>query len=49
MVKVCPQNELRRIIVPAHRYSNLKEHWTKLVEIVVQQLEMQIRYFKLYY
>lgn len=37
------QTELRRISVPPHRYSNLKEHWTKLVEVVVKQLDMQIR------
>lgn len=37
--------EVRKVPVPPHRYSPLKEHWTKIVFPVVKQLHLQIRYF----
>ncbi|KAM3718535.1 RNA-binding protein [Dirofilaria immitis] len=36
--------EVRKIPVPPHRYSPLKEHWTKIVLPVVKQLHLQIRF-----
>lgn len=36
--------EVRKVPVPPHRYSPLKEHWTKIVLPVVKQLHLQIRY-----
>ncbi|VDK76168.1 unnamed protein product [Onchocerca ochengi] len=36
--------EVRKVPVPPHRYSPLKEHWTKIVLPVVKQLHLQIRF-----
>ncbi|EFO22859.2 hypothetical protein LOAG_05624 [Loa loa] len=36
--------EIRKVPVPPHRYSPLKEHWTKIVLPVVKQLHLQIRF-----
>ncbi|CAG9532780.1 unnamed protein product [Cercopithifilaria johnstoni] len=36
--------EVRKVPVPPHRYSPLKEHWVKIVLPVVKQLHLQIRF-----
>ena len=36
--------ELRRIAVPAHRYTPLKENWQKILSPVVEHLQLQIRF-----
>uniref|UniRef100_A0A0R3S1N9 Pre-rRNA-processing protein PNO1 n=1 Tax=Elaeophora elaphi TaxID=1147741 RepID=A0A0R3S1N9_9BILA len=36
--------EVRKVPVPPHRYSPLKEHWTKIVLPIVKQLHLQIRF-----
>ncbi|KAL3995040.1 KH domain family protein [Acanthocheilonema viteae] len=36
--------EVRKVPVPPHRYSPLKEHWAKIVLPVVKQLHLQIRF-----
>ncbi|VDM96582.1 unnamed protein product [Thelazia callipaeda] len=36
--------EVRKIAVPPHRYSPLKEHWMKIVIPVVKQLHLQLRF-----
>ena len=35
--------EYRRIAVPPHRYTPLKENWMKIFTPVVEQLKLQIR------
>lgn len=42
------KSEIRKVPVPPHRYSPLKEHWTKIVFPVVKQLHLQIRYICVY-
>lgn len=36
--------EMRKISVPAHRYSPLKENWLKIFTPVVEHLHLQIRF-----
>lgn len=36
--------EIRKIAVPAHRYSPLKENWMKIFSPVVEHLHLQIRF-----
>lgn len=36
--------EIRKISVPAHRYSPLKESWMKLFTPIVENLHLQIRF-----
>lgn len=36
--------ELRKVSVPAHRYSPLKQHWKNIFTPIVEQLELQIRF-----
>jgi RNA-binding protein PNO1 len=36
--------EMRKIPVPRHRYSPLKENWMKIFEPVVEHLKLQIRF-----
>lgn len=36
--------EIRRIAVPAHRYSPLKENWMKIFTPIVEHLKLQIRF-----
>nr|SVE73808.1 EOG090X0D0V [Daphnia atkinsoni] len=36
--------EIRKIAVPAHRYSPLKENWMKLFTPIVEHLNLQIRF-----
>lgn len=38
------KNELRKVPVPAHRYSPLKENWLKIFTPVVEHLQLQIRF-----
>lgn len=38
------QGEMRKIPVPAHRYTPLKENWLKIFTPVVQQMKLQIRF-----
>lgn len=37
-------NETRKIPVPAHRYTPLKENWLKIFTPVVEHLELEIRF-----
>ncbi|XP_034041270.1 RNA-binding protein PNO1 [Thalassophryne amazonica] len=37
-------NEVRKIPVPAHRYTPLKENWTKIFTPIVEVLHLQIRF-----
>lgn len=36
--------EIRKIVVPAHRYTPLRENWLKIVSPVVDHLSLQIRF-----
>lgn len=36
--------ELRRIPVPAHRYTPLKENWLKIFTPIVEHLQLQVRF-----
>lgn len=38
------KNEIRKIGVPPHRYSSLKEHWMKIFTPVVEHMKLQIRF-----
>lgn len=38
------KDETRKITVPAHRYSPLKENWLKIFTPIVEHLELQIRF-----
>ncbi|XP_007670272.2 RNA-binding protein PNO1 [Ornithorhynchus anatinus] len=38
------KSEIRRIPVPAHRYTPLKENWLKIFTPIVEHLELQIRF-----
>lgn len=44
--KLQPSNniEMRRIAVPAHRYSPLRENWMKIFTPIVEHLKLQIRF-----
>lgn len=35
---------MRRVVVPAHRYTPLKEHWMKIFTPIVEHLHLQIRF-----
>ena len=36
--------ELRRVAVPAHRYSPLRENWLKIFKPIVEHLKLQVRF-----
>uniref|UniRef100_A0A9J8ATM9 RNA-binding protein PNO1 n=2 Tax=Cyprinus carpio TaxID=7962 RepID=A0A9J8ATM9_CYPCA len=36
--------EMRRVPVPAHRYSPLKENWMKIFTPIVEHLQLQVRF-----
>lgn len=38
------QQDMRKIPVPAHRYSPLKENWLKIFQPIVEHLQLQIRF-----
>ena len=42
--KLTDGSEMRKIAVPAHRYSPLKENWMKLFTPIVERLGLQIRF-----
>ena len=42
--KLAEGSEMRKIAVPAHRYSPLKENWMKLFTQIVERLGLQIRF-----
>lgn len=41
---VLKETDTRRIPVPAHRYTPLRENWLKLFQPVVEQLKLQMRF-----
>nr|XP_023019497.1 RNA-binding protein pno1 [Leptinotarsa decemlineata] len=41
---VANKNEMRKILVPSHRYTAMKENWMKIFTPIVEHLELQIRY-----
>lgn len=38
------KDDMRKIPVPAHRYSPLKENWLKIFTPIVEHLELQVRF-----
>jgi len=42
--KLSDGTEIRKIPVPSHRYTPLKENWMKIFEPIVQHLKLQIRF-----
>merc|ERR1712121_498304 len=42
--KLSDGTEIRKIPVPSHRYSPLKESWMQIFEPIVQHLNLQIRF-----
>merc|ERR1719330_1884460 len=42
--KLADGSEVRKIPVPSHRYTPLKENWMKIFEPIVQHLKLQIRF-----
>ncbi|XP_005184464.1 RNA-binding protein pno1 [Musca domestica] len=38
------KSEVRKIAVPPHRYSSLKEHWMKIFTPIVEHMKLQIRF-----
>lgn len=38
------KDDMRKIPVPAHRYSPLKENWLKIFTPIVEHLQLQIRF-----
>ena len=42
--KLSDGTEVRKIPVPSHRYSPLKENWMKIFEPIVEHLKLQIRF-----
>lgn len=40
----CQAEDMRKIAVPAHRYTPLKENWMKIFTPIVQHLNLQIRF-----
>ena len=37
-------DEMRKIAVPAHRYTPLKENWLKIFTPIVENLQLQVRF-----
>lgn len=37
-------DEMRKIAVPAHRYTPLKENWQKIFTPIVENLQLQVRF-----
>ncbi|XP_019953112.1 RNA-binding protein PNO1 [Paralichthys olivaceus] len=37
-------NEMRKIAIPAHRYTPLKENWLKIYTPIVENLHLQVRF-----
>merc|ERR1712088_1024811 len=42
--KLADGSEVRKIPVPSHRYTPLKDNWMKIFEPVVEHLKLQIRF-----
>lgn len=42
--KLSDGTEVRKVPVPSHRYTPLKENWMKIFEPIVQHLKLQIRF-----
>jgi RNA-binding protein PNO1 len=42
--KLADGTEVRKIPVPSHRYSPLKENWIKIFEPIVEHLKLQVRF-----
>merc|ERR1719167_1028114 len=42
--KLADGTEIRKVPVPQHRYSPLKEHWLKIFEPIVEHLKLQVRF-----
>jgi len=42
--KKYPKLETRKVPVPAHRYTPLKENWLKIYTPIVENLELQVRF-----
>uniref|UniRef100_A0A1I7SVA7 KH domain-containing protein n=2 Tax=Bursaphelenchus xylophilus TaxID=6326 RepID=A0A1I7SVA7_BURXY len=42
--KMTVETDVRRVPIPRHRYSRLKSEWNKIVEPIVQQLKLQVRF-----
>lgn len=42
--KLADGSEVRKIPVPSHRYSPLKENWMKIFEPIVEHLKLQVRF-----
>ena len=38
------KNEMRKVPIPPHRYTPLKENWMKLYTPIVEQLKLQVRF-----
>lgn len=38
------KQDFRKLPVPAHRYSPLKEHWMKIFSVIVEHLHLQVRF-----
>lgn len=43
-VRTETSDNMRKIPVPAHRYSPLKENWLKIFQPIVEHLQLQIRF-----
>ncbi|XP_071862775.1 RNA-binding protein pno1 [Bombus fervidus] len=43
-IKIMQDSEQRKISVPAHRYTPLKENWMKIFTPIVEHLQLQIRF-----
>ena len=37
-------DEMRKVSVPAHRYTPLKENWLKIFTPIVEHLQLQVRF-----
>jgi len=38
-----PEVDMRRVRIPPHKYSQLKNNWPKIVAPIIQHLKLQIR------